>query len=422
MERPRLVLRPKEDLRLRAGHPWVYDNEIARVEGKPEPGDEVEVRDARGLPVGVAFFNPSSKIRARIYSREIRAADGDFFRETIGRAIAYRCRHFDPDRQSVRAVYGEADGLPGLIVDSFVGLPESVRPASSNGGAVSTQGDPAGIRQSGRWLSAQFLSLGVAVRRDLIASVLAELLPSAGIAERSDAPVRGLEGLPAETGVLSGSVPERVLIEENGLSFGVDLLGGQKTGWFLDQRANRAAAARYAAGRRVLDAFCNAGGFGLGCAAAGAESVLAIDASQDAVEATAANAARNGLSSKVSVVAANAFDFLRGLEHKRERFGLIVLDPPAFAKNRASIEGAHRGYKDLNLRAIKLLEPGGILVSCSCSFWFDRERFNSMLGEAAADSGRRMRFLEERGQDLDHPIVSGYGESRYLKCVIAEAL
>jgi 23S rRNA (cytosine1962-C5)-methyltransferase len=408
MERPRIILRPKEDLRLRAGHPWVYDNEIARIEGHPGPGDEVEVRDGRGQVVGVAFFSPSSKIRARIYSREPRPADKDFFLEAMERSLAWRRRFFDPARQSLRAVYAEADGLPGLIVDSFVGFPDS--------GTASQ-----GIEDGGRWLSIQLLSNGMAKRKDLIVSALSELLPSAGIMERSDAPVRAFEGLEPETGVISGKVPGRILIAENGLSFGVDLLGGQKTGWFLDQRSNRAAAARYAKGRRVLDAFCNAGGFGLACAAAGAEAVVAVDSSHEAVAEMEANAARNGLGERVKTVAANAFDYIRGLERSKERFGLVVLDPPAFAKNRASIEGAHRGYKDLNLRALRLLERGGILVTCSCSYWFDRERFSKMLEEAAGDAGRRLRILEERSQDLDHPIVSGYGESRYLKCVIAEA-
>lgn len=412
MDRAVLTLKPREDLRLRAGHPWVYDNEIARVEGSPQAGDEVEIRDGRGQTVGVALFNPRSKIRARIYSRKPRPADRDFFVETLTRALELRKRSFDPEKQSLRLVFGEADGLPGLIVDSFVGLPAGQAGLAAASGGAAT---------AGRWLSLQILSRGMADRRDLIVEALAEVFPATGLVERSDAPVRVLEGLEAVTATISGTVPDSIVITEGGLAYAVDLVGGQKTGWFLDQRSNRAAAATYARGRRVLDTFCNAGGFGLSCAAAGAESVLAVDASEEAVAQVAANAARNGLEGKVKAVAANAFDYIRGLEREKERFGLIVLDPPAFAKNRASIEGAHRGYKDLNLRALKLLEPGGVLVTCSCSHWFDRERFSAMLEEAAADSGKRLRILEERSQDLDHPIVSGYGESRYLKCVIAEA-
>ena len=407
MERGRLILRPREETRIRAGHPWVYDNEIAGVEGNPEPGAEVEVLDSRRRSLGSAFFNPNSKIRARIYSRIPRAADEAFFFEALGRALDWRRRFFDPERQSLRLVFGEADGLPGLIVDSFAGESEG-------------QGTAAG--KKGRWLSAQFLSLGVDARKAVILRALARAFPSDGIAERSDAPVRALEGLPSSVGTISGTVPGTVLIEENGLRFGVDMLGGQKTGWFLDQRSNRAAAARLAKGRRVLDAFCNAGGFGLACAAAGATGVLAVDSSPDAAAAFTANAERNNLGQLVEVRGANAFDLLHSLERDREKFGLVVLDPPAFAKNRASVEGAKRGYKELNLRALKLLDSGGVLVTCSCSHWFGQELFAQMLEEAAQDSGRRTRVMEERTQDLDHPIISGYGESRYLKCTIMEAM
>jgi 23S rRNA (cytosine1962-C5)-methyltransferase len=310
----------------------------------------------------------------------------------------------------MRLAFGEADGLPGLIVDSFVGVAESAAEDASSPG------------RDGRWLSVQFLSLGVDARKAEVLRALERVFPSDGIAERSDAPVRALEGLTPVAGTLSGKIPGRLLIEENGLRFGVDILGGQKTGWFLDQRSNRAAAARYAKERRVLDAFCNAGGFGIACAAAGAGSVLAVDSSAEAIASVSANAALNGLDSRVEAREANAFDLLHSLERSHEKFGLIVLDPPAFAKNRASVEGAKRGYKELNLRALKLLDEGGILVTCSCSHWFGPELFARMLEEAAADSGRRIRILEERTQDLDHPIVSGYGESRYLKCTIAEAL
>jgi 23S rRNA (cytosine1962-C5)-methyltransferase len=408
MERSRLILKPREETRIRAGHPWVYDNEIAGVEGRPEPGGEVEVLDSRRRSLGSAFFNPASKIRARIYSRVPRAADEGFFAEAIGRALDWRRRFFDPETQSLRLVFGEADGLPGLIVDSFVGEPEASEGAAPNG--------------RGRWLSAQFLSLGMETRKAEILRALAGILPSSGVAERSDAPVRGLEGLPPASGVLSGDVPRSVLIEENGLRFGVDMLGGQKTGWFLDQRSNRAAAARLAGGRTVLDAFCNAGGFGLACAAAGAASVLAVDSSAEAIASVSANASRNGLGRLVEAREANAFDLLHSLERERRKFGLVVLDPPAFAKNRASVDGARRGYKELNLRALKLLESGGVLVTCSCSHWFGSELFARMLEDAAQDAGRRLRLIEERTQDLDHPIVSGYGESRYLKCTIAEAI
>ncbi|HUX39403.1 MAG TPA: class I SAM-dependent rRNA methyltransferase [Rectinemataceae bacterium] len=407
MEQAKIRLKPKEDLRIRWGHPWIYDNEIASIEGSPEPGDAVEIVDNRGLSVGSAFFNPHSKIRCRLYSRLTRPADEAFFREEIRKAIERRRGFLDPDKASARIIFGEADGIPGLVADSFV--------------------DSSG---RGRWLSIQFLSLGVEKRKAEILAAFAAEFPSAGVIERSEAPVRAYEGLQPASGLLAGSQPGEIWIEENGLRFGIDLIEGQKTGWFLDQRANRAAAARFArnpvtgAGRRVLDCFSNAGGFGLAAAKAGANRVECVDSSAAAVSSIASNALANGLADRVEAVEANAFDHLRNLERAHERFGLVILDPPAFAKNRASIEGAHRGYKDLNLRALKLLEPGGTLVSCSCSYWFDRERFSRTIEEAARDAGRRLRLIEERTQDLDHPIVSGYQESRYLKCNIysAEAL
>jgi 23S rRNA (cytosine1962-C5)-methyltransferase len=264
--------------------------------------------------------------------------------------------------------------------------------------------------------------MGTALRKDLILDALAAVFPSNGVMERSDAPVRSLEGLPSEVGVLRGSVPEEILMRENGLEFAVNLSGGQKTGWFLDQRANRAAAARFANGRRVLDTFCNQGGFSIACAAAGAASIIALDSSADALAAVSDNAVRNGFADRIVTVEANAFDYLRTLERSGERFGLVILDPPAFAKNRASVETAGRGYKELNLRAMKLLEPGGVLVTCSCSHWYGPDLFDAMLQDAAFDAGRRLRLIAERGQDLDHPIMYGYDESRYLKCRILEVM
>lgn len=411
-----IILKSKEDIRIRRGHPWIYDNEIARVEGEPEPGGEVEVRDARGLHVGYAFFNLNSKIRARVYSRTAKKADEEFFVRAFEAAWKWRKFCFGEPaierRLSLRLVYGEADSVPGLIVDGFVG-------------ATGTEG---------LWLSVQFLSLGVEVRKAEILKALRSVFNPDGIAERSDAPVRALEGLPESVGVLWGSVPERIVIEENGALFEIDLLGGQKTGWFLDQRANRAAAAKYvsraqwadspnkAIGARVLDMFCNQGGFSVLAAKAGAASVLAVDSSRDALALLRKNAALNSVSDRITIVEANAFDYLRDLEKMGQRFDLIILDPPAFAKNRAALEGARRGYKELNLRAMHLLERGGVLVTFSCSHWFSPEMFDAVLADAAFDSNRRLHILEERTQDLDHPILSGYDESRYLKCRIVQVV
>jgi 23S rRNA (cytosine1962-C5)-methyltransferase len=414
-----ITLKPKEDIRIRHGHPWIYDNEIARVEGEPAPGEEVEVRDARGLHVGYAFFNPNSKIRARIYSRTAKSVDEAFFTRAFESAKEWRLFCFGRDAlergMSLRLVYGEADSVPGLIVDGFVGTPLAKDEELSDAQERARSGQ-------GLWLSVQFLSLGVEVRKALIVKALCKVFAPDGIIERSDAPVRALEGLPESTGVLWGSMPERIIMEENGALFEIDLVGGQKTGWFLDQRANRRAAARHAAGRRILDMFCNQGGFSILAAKAEAASVLAVDSSAEALELLRRNAARNQVADRVSVVEANAFDYLRDLEKMGQRFDLIILDPPAFAKNRASLEGARRGYKELNLRAMHLLERGGLLVTFSCSHWFSPEMFDAMLADAAFDSNRRLRVLEERSQDLDHPIMIGYDESRYLKCRIVQVL
>lgn len=404
----RIHLKPREEDRILAGHPWVYDNEIARTEGETLFGAEARVYSARGRFLGSGTLSPRSKIRVRLHSRRDEAWDASFTRRVLTSALSLRRRFRDLNAESARIVFGEADGLPGLVADRFAGVP------------LGSDGNPVG--GSGSWIVIQSLAAGAEARKTEIVAALAEALSPDGILERSDAPVREREGLPRTVGVLAGSVPDRVEIRENGLAFAVDLAGGQKTGWFLDQRDNRAAAAAYAPGRAVLDAFCNAGGFGLCAARAGAASVLAVDSSEEAVAQVRENALRNALEGKVEARAANAFDFLRELEREKRKFGMIVLDPPAFAKNRAALEGATRGYKDINLRALRLLEPGGILVTCSCSQWFSAERFHAMLEDAAKDSGRRLRYLEERTQAPDHPIVSGYPESRYLKCVIVEVV
>ena len=405
-EKVEIRLKPREEDRILAGHPWVYDNEIARAEGNPVSGAEARVYSGRGRFLGSGTLSPDSKIRVRLHSRSDESWDEAFTGRILDSALAYRRRVRDLSTESARIVFGEADGLPGLVADRFVGSP------------LGPDWAPSG--PAGSWIVLQVLAAGAEARKAGIVKALNSALGPGGILERSDAPVRQREGLAPAVGVLAGYVPDRIEIRENGLSYIVDLAAGQKTGWFLDQRENRAAAAAYAPGRTVLDAFCNAGGFGLCAARAGAESVLSVDSSEAAAAQVRQNALANGLSDKVEVRAANAFDFLRDIEKEGRRFGMIILDPPAFAKNRAALEGAARGYKEINLRALRLLEPGGVLVTCSCSWWFDRERFRTMLEAAAADSGRRLRYLEDRGQAPDHPVVSGYPESRYLKCVIAE--
>ncbi|HOX92510.1 MAG TPA: class I SAM-dependent rRNA methyltransferase, partial [Spirochaetales bacterium] len=393
------TLKPKEENRLLLGHPWAYDNEIASVSGNPQAGSEVSLRSARGKNLGTAIWSPVSKIRARRYTWADEELDGSFIRAAVAKALARRAPFRDTANDSMRAVFAEADGLPGLIVDRFVGT-------GSDG-------------SKGSWLSVQILCAGMDARRELILDALKDTLRPDGIMERSDAPVRSFEGLPAVSGVVAGSVPERIQIIENGLRFSLCLGHGQKTGWFLDQRENRAASAAWARGKAVLDVFSNAGGFALAAAKAGAESVLAVDSSADAIAELKANAALNGLQGRVSAVEANAFDWLREAQARKEHYGLVILDPPAFAKNKASLDGAMRGYKEINLRALHLLEDGGILASFSCSFWLSRDRFRLALESAAADAHVNLRYLDERGQAPDHPVLAGYPESSYLKgCVV----
>ncbi len=431
----RIILKPGEQDRILSGHPWVYDNEIASELADPTtaaegggmaPGSVADVESASKRYLGRAFVNPNSKIRARIFSPSKEGVDCGFFKRRIREAIERRRRDYDLATESARIVFAEADFLPGLIVDRFVGRPlspgETAESASVPGPLVS-------------WLSVQFLTYAMDARRDEILAALDEVLGAphpetgialglpAGVVERDEAHVRELEGLPLRSGVVAGSVPEGgVLIHENGLPFAVDLLGGQKTGHFLDQKENRAYAARFARGVRVLDACCHTGGFAVHAARAGAAEVVALDASVHALAAASRNAELNGVADKVRTVEGNVFDVLRAYERTKERFGLVVLDPPAFAKSRSALEGAIRGYKEINLRALNLLDKGGVLVTCSCSHAMEEGKFKSMVADAAQDAGKRIRLLAFRYQAGDHPVLVGYDESLYLKCGVYEVL
>ena len=397
---PAVILKPREEDRLLRGHPWVFDNEIRSVNGTVDSGAEVHIHSAQGRFLGTGLWSPVSKIRVRRYSDADSAFDAGFLASRLERAKAIRATCRNPATDSSRAVFAEADGLPGLIVDRYVGTDDS-----------GTQGT---------WLVTQFLSKGMDDRKELILAALEAAYRPTGIMERSEASVRRLEGLAPCSAIVAGSVPEAVLITENGLRFRAEIGSGQKTGWFLDQPENRAAAASYATGKAVLDCFCNAGGFSLAAAAAGARSVRALDSSRDATASVMANAALNGLSTTIQTTTADAFDYLRSAVQDGQHYGLIILDPPAFAKNKAALEGAARGYKEINLQALKLLAPGGVLATFSCSYWLSRERFLGILEDAARDAGVRIRYMEERGQALDHPVISGYPESRYLKGFIVE--
>ena len=434
----RIILKPGEEARILAGHPWVYDNEIGRVEaasGALAPGGIADVESSRKRYLGRAVVNPASKIRARIFSPSKEGLDRGFFKRRIREAMERRRPFYDLTRESQRLVFAEADFLPGLIVDRFVGWPLSDIVAAFGAQAPDVEAAAARLGPPQSWLSVQFLSYGMDLRRADIIGALEEVFLSpdpvtstalggpSGIVERDEAHVRELEGLPLQSGIVAGTYPEGgVLIYENGHPFIVDMLGGQKTGHFLDQKENRARAAAFARGRRVLDACCHTGGFAIHAAHAGATSVVAVDSSELAIAAVGRNAVLNGISDRISTVQANVFDLLRTYERTKERFGLVVLDPPAFAKSRAALEGALRGYKEINLRGLSLLERGGVLVTCSCSHAMDEGRFKAMVADAAVDAGRRLRLLEFRYQASDHPILLGYDESLYLKCGIYEVL
>lgn len=371
--------------RWKAGHPWIY---AANVQARPdglEGGEVVRVEDARGAPLGQALYSKDSSITLRWLSWGDETIDEAFFRARLDRAVELRERAW-PNETAWRAVHGEADLLPGLVVDRF-----------------------------GDCLSVQFLHKGVERHRAMWVRLLRERLSPRAIVNRSDTPARRHEGLEPEKGVLYGAPPGPITYREGEVLLEVDLLSGQKTGAFLDQRDNHVMASRHGVGE-ALDCFSYAGGFALQLAK-GAQRVTAVEISEAACAQIRDNAARNGLSN-VEVVAANAFDFLRDALAGGRRYDTIVLDPPSFAKNKGAVEGAVRGYKEINLRAMQLLKPGGTLISASCTYHVDEARFEAMLDAAAADAKRRVQLLERRGAGVDHPVLLGLRETRYLKCYV----
>jgi 23S rRNA (cytosine1962-C5)-methyltransferase len=387
-----LILRAGRDKRVRAGHTWIYQGEIGVIGLEVKSGDLVEVLDNRGRFLGVGYYGQASQIAVRLLSREREEINTVFFRRRLKQAIAYRQR-VKPGATCYRLVYGEGDLLPGLVVDRYED-----------------------------YLVVQFLTVGMEVNRDLIIALLVELVKPAGIIERSDLPVRRLEGLPERSGCIYGTCPADVVIRDNGLQFNVNLVEGQKTGYFLDQSANRLATAAYASGRRVLDCFCHLGSFAVHAAAAGARSVLGVDISETAIEQATQNAVLNRVAAVCQFKTANAFDFLREQTALKSTYDLVVLDPPAFTKSKQTVDSAIRGYKEINLRGLKLLQSGGILVTCSCSHHINTELFWEVVLAAAMDAKKQIRLLERRTQGLDHPILAGVPETEYLKCFIFEVL
>jgi 23S rRNA (cytosine1962-C5)-methyltransferase len=378
--------------RLRAGHPWIYRSDVLSVEA--EPGDLVRVTADRGREAGWALFSSRSQIALRFVTREPGPVDETaLWRSRVRAAADYR-EGLEIDSTAWRVVHGEADLLPATIVDRYA--------------------DGTGV-----YLVVQTLAQGSDRRLGLLVQVLCERFAPAGVLARNDPKVRQLEGLESQVEILHGDVPDRITVTEGGIAYAVDLRGGQKTGLFLDQRENHAAAASYSRGQ-VLDGFTYNGGFALQMARR-ADRVLALDSSAAAVAQTRANASANGLA-HVEVREANVFDELRELEIAGERFDTIALDPPAFAKNRTAVERAWAGYKEINLRALRLLRPGGHLITCSCSYNIDEEMFLEILRQAAADAHAAIWLVEKRMQARDHPVLIGVPETHYLKCLIVRKL
>jgi len=383
-------LKPGSQRKLLSGErQWVYRTEIERIDGDFAPGDIVQVVDAQGKFVAKGFINTRSMLTVRILSRDSEEViDEDFWRRRIIQAWNFR-RLVMPQLEAVRVVFSEADGLPGLIVDKF-----------------------------GDTIVVQILALGAERWKPVIMRTLDDLFLPFDIIERNDAPLRELEGLPQICRSVKGRADNEVVIREGNLAFRVDVMNGQKTGFFLDQRENRIAIAGLTRGARVLDAFSYTGGFACHAAAGGAQEVVAIEISQNAAALGQENARRNGLEQVITWHVGNAFDYLRTAAANGESFDVIILDPPAFAKNRKALDNAYRGYKEINLRAMKMLNSGGILVSSSCSQPVDAAMFETMLFEAARDAGRRVRVVERRGAGRDHPTILGSEFGDYLKCFI----
>jgi 23S rRNA (cytosine1962-C5)-methyltransferase len=390
---PVVRLRPQRPERL--GHPWVFAGEIAGVDDAASDGDVVRVLDARGRFLGMAYLNRRSTITLRYLSRSDEPIDAAWWYDGIVEALARRERLPQIDQtDALRLVNAEADGLPGLIVDRYAEV-----------------------------LVVQMLALGLEPWRDELIAALDDLVRPSTIWERSDVAVRELEGLEQRTGLLAGrQPPELVEVHEGPARLLVDVREGQKTGMFLDQRRNRLAVSTYAEGARLLNCFAYSGAFGVHAGLQSAQRVINADISAAACALAERNMALNELDDIHEAVEANCFDLLRAWSDRRERFDMVILDPPAFTKSRGAVEGALRGYKEINLRAMRLLPPGGILVTCSCSQHIDDILFKEMLREAAHDARREVRVLEQRGQGPDHPVLLTAPETEYLICIIAEIM
>jgi len=387
-----IVLKRGQDKRVLGGHLWVFSNEVAEIRGEPVVGDTVRLLDSSGRFLGLGFFNPGSLISFRLLSSKDGEIDQNFFEERIRRALEFRGT-FLPGVSSFRAVFGEADGLPGLIVDKYE-----------------------------KYLSVQYLSAGMEKNSALIVAALEKIFSPEGIVGRNDSSLRKLEGLEERVDVLSGNVPEKVKIEENGCFYIADLLSGQKTGFFFDQRENRSAIAKYCRGKRVLDCFCHTGAFGINAAKAGASEITWVDSSKPALDLAEENTKLNGLGDKFNGIVSNAGEYLEKLAKEGNKFDIIIVDPPAFIKSRKHFSVGYKAYRNLNASALGLLKSGGILATSSCSHNLSPADFRNMIVESAGRAGVQARLLELRSQGRDHPVLLSMPETEYLKFAIIEVV
>ena len=393
---PRFTVTPKAEASILRGHPWIYDAEILTVEGTPENGNLVDILSKKGRYLGTGFLSEQSKIRVRLISRNANDRfDEAFWERKLRWAWEYRKTVMDPeDLDCCRIIFGEADAFPGLTVDKFHDL-----------------------------LSVQVLSVGMERIKAHLLPTLVRILREdgqtiRGVYERSDAKVRLQEGMERYKGFLGAPFDTKVEIVENGVRYFVDVKDGQKTGFFLDQKYNRQAVGRLCRGARVLDCFTHTGSFALNAGICGAEHVIGVDASELGVAQARENAALNGLEDRVEFLCADVFDLLPQLEQQGEQFDVVILDPPAFTKSRSSVKKAVKGYREINLRAMKLVRDGGFLATCSCSHFMDYELFTQTIGQAARNVHKRLRQVEYRTQSPDHPILWAADDSYYLKFYI----
>ena len=383
-----IVVKPRA--RILHGHDWVFSSEVLKIFGSPADGDVISLRDGRDRLIGSAIYNSKSQIVARRFSRRKQDLDLDFFKRRIAQATEYRARrHVDP--KLCRVVWSESDGLPGVIVDRYVD-----------------------------YFVLQTLTLAMDMRKELIAQAIVDLFEAKNIIERNDAPVRQVEGLEARTGILSGAATSKIKIDINDIKFDVDLLHGQKTGFYLDQKDNYGIIAQYARGRRVLDCFTSQGAFALACARADASEVTGIEANTESLEAARENAERNQL--RVQWIGQDVFQFLRAAEKAEVQYDLIVLDPPSFTRTKSGVRDAMRGYRELHVRAFKLLSKDGLLATFSCSHHVNENAFAQMIAEALVDARRSARRLRRFEQSPDHPVLPTLPETEYFKGVLLEMM